>query len=327
MTHAGWREVVSVSLLMERVLVAGASGLIGGHLVKRLLAEGHQVRAVGRRPFSEWSQLHAAAENLQLDLREKEHCYRAVEGVVAVYNLAADIGGVRYIESKRAELMLSVLINTHLLMASRGLGIKRYFYSSTYAVSAADHEPAGVLGDGHIWEKLFSEKLCQYFREDYGIQTRVARLQNVYGPYECYGDERERVTAAMCRKAIEAKRSGNYEFEIWGDGTQTRNFLYVDDAVAGIVELMASDREEPVVLGSSEFRTINELVDVVEEIAGIKFERRHNLSAPVGTPRRPGPLPGHPRLDWAPHVSLRHGMERLYRWMEQDMERKSGERT
>ena len=239
-----------------------------------------------------------------------------------VYNLAADIGGARYIESKKAELMLSVLINTHLLMAARDLGVKRYFYSSAYAVSAADHEPAGVLGDGHIWEKLFSEKLCQYFREDFGIQTRVARLQNVYGPYETYGGDRERATSAMCRKAIEARRSGNHEFEIWGDGTQERNFLYVDDALDGIIKLLPSDITEPVALGSSEFITINQLVDIVEGIAGIKFERRYNLSAPVGTPRRPGPPPGHPRLDWQSKISLREGMTRLYRWMEQDMERK-----
>lgn len=309
--------------MQQRVLVAGASGFIGGHLVARLLADGCRVRAVGRRPAAEWRQSFPEAENLSLDLREKADAQKAVAGMDAVYNLAADIGGVRYIEGSKADLMLSVLINTHLLMAAKAEGVGRYFYSSAYAVSAADHEPASVLGDGHIWEKLFSEKLTQYFREDHGLETRVARLQNVYGPHEAYGGERERVTAALCRKIIEAKRSGASEIEIWGDGTQRRNFLYVDDAVDGIVQLAASDIAESVVLGNPDFVSINDLADAIETAAGVRLGRRYDSSALRGTERRPGSPPGHPRLNWQPRVPLEEGIGRLCRWIEGELAREN----
>jgi len=311
---------------MKKILVTGASGFIGGHLVKSLLADGHRVRAVGRRPLSEWLQLHPAAESIQLDLHDKENCWRAAEGVEGVYNLAADIGGVKFIEENKALCMLSVLINTQLLMAAKDLGVKRYFYSSTFAVAAADKKPASILEDGHIWEKIFSEKLCQYFGEDFGIATRVGRLQNIYGTFDRYRGGRERAPAALCRKIIEAKRSGNYTIEIWGDGSQTRNFLYVGDCVRGIRALMASDITAPTRIGTNEFITTNQLVDIIEEVAGVKLERRYNLSAPSGIVRKPDELdPVDPRLNWRPKVSLREGMEKLYRWIESEMQKVTGE--
>lgn len=305
---------------MKKILVAGASGLIGGHLVKNLLADGYSVRAVGRRPLQEWLQLNEAAENLQLDLREKADCYKAVEGVDFVYNLAADIGGVNFIENNKALCMLSVLINTHLLMAAKDFGVGRYFYSSAFAVAAADNRPASSLEDGHIWEKLFSERLCRHFREDFGLATRVGRLQNVYGAPDRYRGGRERAPAALCRKFIEAERSGRHEVEIWGDGTQMRSFLYVNDCVEGIKRLMASDIEEPVRIGSNEFVSVNQLVGILEKISGIRVRRVYNTSRPSGIERKPDEMPDiGPRLGWQPKVGLEEGMRRLHKWMEEDM--------
>ena len=303
--------------MQQYILVTGASGLIGGHLVKRLLGEGHRVRAVGRRPLAEWAQLHGGAENIQLDLTEKKNCYDAVRGVEQVYNLAADIGGVHFIENNKALCMLSVLINTHLLMAARDLGVKRYLYTSTFAVAAADTKPASVLEDGHIWEKLFSERLCRHFREDFGLQTRVARLQNVYGPHDRFQGGRERAPAALCRKAVEAKRRGSDRIEIWGDGTQIRSFLFAGDCADGLVALMVSDIREPVRIGSNEFVSVNELVDAIEQAAGMKFERAYTLNAPRGIERKPAETMAiDPRLGWQPRVSLQEGIGRLYRWIE-----------
>ena len=305
---------------MKHVLVCGAGGLIGGHLVKRLLDDGYKVRAVSRRPPREWRQFFENAENLQMDLRDRGNCYKAAEGVDTVYNLAADIGGVNFIENNKALCMLSVLINTHLLSAARDLGVNRYFYSSAFSVAAADRLPASVLEDGHIWEKIFSERLCRHFREDFGLATRVARLQNVYGPSDQYKGGRERAPAAICRKFIEAKQSGKHEIEIWGDGTQIRSFLYVDDCVEGIKRITESDIKEPIRLGSNEFVTINHLADIVEEIAGIKAKRVYNASAPRGIERKPDvTMAIDSRLGWEPRMSLREGMGRLYHWIEGEM--------
>lgn len=307
---------------MSHVLVAGASGLIGGHLVRRLLADGHRVRAVGRRPVGQWFQRHQAAENLQLDLTEKENCYRAADGVDLVYNLAADIGGVNFIEKNKALCMLSVLINTHLLMASRDLGVKRYLYTSTFAVAVADTKPASVLEDGHIWEKLFSERLCRHFREDFGLETRVARLQNVYGTHDRFRGDRVRAPAALSIKAIEAKRRGDNRIEIWGDGTQIRSFLFAEDCADGLAALMASDVREPVRIGSNEFTSVNQLVDALEAAAGVKLERVYDTSAPRGIERKPDETMAiDPRLGWQPRVSLADGIGRLYRWIEGELTR------
>lgn len=313
---------------MKKILVAGGSGLIGGHLVKSLLEDGFGVRAVGKRKPPDWNQLHSGAENISLDLSLKENCERAVDGVDEVYNLAAEIGGVNFIEKQKAMTMLSVLINTHLLLASKERGVKRYFYSSSYAVAAAEVPQEGkaltdVIEDGHIWEKLFSEKLCKYFREDFGLEARIGRLQNVYGPYDVYEGGRERAPAALCRKAIIAKASGNHDLEIWGDGTQTRNFVFVSDAVQGIRKLAESEIVDPVRIGSKEFVTINQLVDAVEEAAGIKLNRKYNTSAPKGTERSVGlETAADRKLKWSPQTSLKNGIRELYNWVETDMKQK-----
>ncbi len=313
---------------MGKILVAGASGLIGGYMVRRLLDDGLEVRAVGKSPLDNWRQAHKDAENISLDLSLRENCAKAMEGVEEVYNLAAEIGGVNFIEQQKARTMLSVLINTHLLLAAKEQGVKRYFYSSTGAVAAAEVPQAGkaltdAIEDGHIWEKLFSEKLCKYFREDFGLETRIGRLQNVYGPHEAYDTGRERATAALCRKGILAKHSGNYDLEIWGDGTQKRTFVYVEDAVEGIRKLAKSDIASPVRIGSLELVTINQLVDAVEKAAGIVFKRKYKLDAPKGTERVvPPPTPAEKEFNFTPRTSLEEGIRKLYNWMEADMKQK-----
>lgn len=313
---------------MKKILVAGGSGLIGGHLVKSLLEDGFEVRVVGKGEFLNWKQFHKDAENISLDLSLKENCEKAMKGIDKVYNLAAEIGGVNFIEKQKALTMLSVLINTHLLMAARKEEVKRYFYSSSEAVAAAETPQEGkalteVIEDGHIWEKLFSEKLCKYFREDFGLPTRIGRFQNVYGPYDAYDGGRERAPAALCRKAIIAKASGNHDLEIWGDGTQNRVFMFVSDVVDGIRKLTESDIIDPVMIGNREFVTINQLVDAVEEAAGIKFKRIYNTSAPKGTERKLSPeTEAYKKFNWKPKVSLKEGIKKLYDWVENDMKQK-----
>src|SRR3954467_6744033 len=278
-----------------KIVVCGAGGFIGGHLVADLLRQGKSVRAVDVKPFDEWYQLFPGAESLQLDLREKEAGERAVKGTDIVYNLAADMGGMGFIENNRALCMLSVLINTHLLMASKDAGVDRFFYASSACVYAADKQtdpnvtalkeedasPA-MPEDGYGWEKLFSERMCRHFREDYAMAARIARFHNVYGPHGTYEGGREKAPAAICRKVIEAELSGNHEIEIWGDGKQTRSFMWIDDCVKGTIDILQSDITEVLNLGSSELVSINHLVDIVEEIAGVEFKHRHNLSAPKG---------------------------------------------
>jgi GDP-D-mannose 3',5'-epimerase len=313
----------------RRVLVAGGGGFIGGWLVGRLLAEGASVRAVDIKPASEWFQLHEGAENLSLDLRDLASCRVATAGMDWVFNLAADMGGMGFIETHKADCMLSVLINTHLLVASRDAGVGRYFYASSACVYNADKQATAAVAplreedaypampeDGYGWEKLFSERMCRHFREDYGLETRVARFHNVYGPHGTYAGGREKAPAAICRKVIEAKLSGNHAIEIWGDGTRTRSFQYIDDCLYGILAIMDSDIRQPINLGSSELVTINGLVDIVERIAGIRLERRYDLTAPQGVMGRNSDNTLIKQLlGWEPGIPLEVGLEKTYRWI------------
>lgn len=310
---------------MKKVLVAGGSGLVGGFLVKKLLEDGFSVRAVGRKPVGEWKQLHKGAENVSLDLFSKENCYEVMEGIDVVYNLAAEIGGVNFIEKQKAQTMLSVLINTHLLLAARDKKVSSYFYSSTNAISSTEIPQEGkvlsdVLEDGHAWEKLFSEKLCKYFREDFGLQTYIGRLQNVYGQFDVYDGGKERAPAALCRKAIIAKHDGNLELEIWGDGTQLRSYIYAPDASEGIKKLVESNIHDPVCLGNREYVTVNQLVDAVEQASGVTFKRRYNTSAPKGVERLIPPFTiADKKFNWQPATPLNIGIKQLYDWIEKDM--------
>src|SRR6266496_3945449 len=267
------------------VVVCGAGGFIGGHLVADLRRQEHsRIRSVDFKPFGEWFQRFPDVENLQMDLQELKNCQRALDEADTVYNLAADMGGMGFIEHNKALCMLSVLINTHLLMAARQLGVKRFFYASSACVYAADKQtdpditalkesdayPA-MPEDGYGWEKLFSERMCRHYREDFGVVTRMARFHNVYGPHGTYAGGREKAPAAICRKVIAAKLSGQHEIEIWGDGHQTRSFMYIDDCLKGTQMIMNSEILEAINLGSSEKVSINQLVDIVEAIAGIKL--------------------------------------------------------
>src|SRR5205085_12341855 len=279
----------------ERLLVTGAGGFIGGHLVADLLREGKEVRAVDLKPFEEWYQLFPEAENLQLDLCGKDACDRAVRDISLVYNLAADMGGMGFIENNKALCMLSVLVNTHMLMMAKEAGVSRFFYSSSACVYAADKQtnpnvtalkeedayPA-MPEDGYGWEKLFSERMCRHFREDFGLNARIARFHNVYGPHGTWQGGREKAPAAICRKVIAAVVTGKHDIEIWGDGTQTRSFMYIDDCLKGIQAIAHSNIPEPINLGSSELVSINQLVDIAQDIARIKLDRRYKLDAPRG---------------------------------------------
>ena len=313
----------------DLVLVTGAGGFIGGHLVNRLLDAGLDIRAVDQHPVYEWQQVSPRAENLVLDLQLADACYSAAAGVSVVYNLAADMGGMGFIEANKARCMLSVLINTHMLRAALERGVRRYFFSSSACVYATDKQltpdiaplkesdayPADAE-DGYGWEKLFSERMCRHFMEDFGLTLRVARYHNVYGPNGTWAGGREKAPAAICRKVAEAKLSGRPEIEIWGDGEQTRSFMYIDDCVEGTLRIMASDIEEPINLGSEEMVTIDELVDAVEDIAGIKVARRYNLDAPKGVRGRSSDNTMiRDRLGWEPSIPLRVGLERTYRWI------------
>jgi GDP-D-mannose 3',5'-epimerase len=316
-----------------KIVVCGGGGFIGGHLVADLLRQGAAVRSVDKKPFAEWYQRFPEAENLQLDLQEKESCERAVADVDLVYNLAADMGGMGFIENNKALCMLSVLINTHLLMAAKEANVKRFFYASSACVYAAgkqtdpdvtalreeDAYPA-MPEDGYGWEKLFSERMCRHFREDFGLTTRSARYHNVYGPHGTYDGGREKAPAAICRKVIAAKLSGSHEIEIWGDGKQTRSFQWIDDCVKGTQMIMHGDYVEPLNLGSSELVSINELVDIVEVIAGVKLKRRYNLSAPKGVNGRNSDNTLIRKIfNWEPPTRLTDGLEKTYRWIYDQM--------
>jgi nucleoside-diphosphate-sugar epimerase len=320
------------------IVVCGGGGFIGGHLVADLRRQGHRrIRAVDCKPTNEWYQVFDDVDNLVLDLQGKEACERALDGAGLVYNLAADMGGMGFIENNKALCMLSVLINTHLLLAAKRYGVERFFFASSACVYNADKQrdpqvvplreadayPA-MPEDGYGWEKLFSERMCRHFREDFGIATRQARFHNVYGPHGTYTGGREKAPAAICRKLIEAKLSGKPVIEVWGDGNQTRSFMYIDDCLKGVQMITQSDIIEPLNLGSSELVTINQLVDMVSEIAGIKVRKSFNLNAPKGVNGRNSDNTLIQKyLGWEPSIPLRVGMEKTYRWIYDQMALKS----
>ena len=318
----------------KKAVVCGAGGFIGGHLVKSLLDSGAtEVRAVDIKPLDEWYQRFDGIESLSLDLKDKTNCYVAAEKMDAVFQLAADMGGMGFIENNRALCMLSVLTNTHMLMAAREMGVKRFFYSSSACVYNGEKQTSpevvplkeedaypALPEDGYGWEKLFSERMCRHFEEDFNLQCRVARFHNVYGPHVTWTGGREKAPAAICRKVIEAKRSGSREIEIWGDGQQTRSFMYIDDCTKGVQMIFESDIHEPINLGSSELVTINQLVDIAEDIAGVKLKSQYNLGAPKGVNGRNSDNSKiQQQLGWEPCIRLRDGLEKTFQWIESEM--------
>lgn len=326
--------------MSKRILVAGGGGFIGGHLAKTLLARGHDVVVADIKPINEWYQLHDGAENHSANMEEKENCYKLIDGCDEVYCLACNMGGMGFIENNRSLCMLSVLINTHMLMAAKDLGVEKYFYSSSaciypdyrqedadvVALKEGDAYPA-MPENGYGWEKLFSERLCKNYEEDFGFKSKVYRFHNVYGPYGTWDGGREKAPAAMCRKVIECMDKGKLEMEIWGDGEQTRSFMYIDDCITGIDKLMDSDCTDPLNLGRSELVTINQLLSIVEEIAGVEVKRNYNLDAPQGVRgRNSDNTMIKEKLGWEPEVDLKTGMEKTFHWIkEQYGRRKKGE--
>ena len=311
------------------VLVTGAGGFIGGHLVAALLADGLEVRAVDVKGKGEWHQVHDAAENIVADCSDPVDAHKIADGTDDIYNLAADMGGMGFIENNKAECMLSVLTSTNMLVAARDAGTKRFFYSSSACVyngekqqsadvTALKEEDAypGDPEDGYGWEKLFSERMARHFREDYGLETRVARYHNVYGPEGTFEGGREKAPAALSRKIAQAKLSGDHTIEVWGDGEQSRSFMYIDDCVRGTREILAGDNVEPVNLGSAELVTINQMIGILEDIAGIKVTKNHDLTAPQGVRGRNSDNTMFRSIyGWEPSISLATGLEATYRWI------------
>jgi nucleoside-diphosphate-sugar epimerase len=327
-------ELESLNAKHDLIVVTGGGGFIGGHLVADLRERGYKrIRSVDLKPIDQWYQVVPGVENVQADLQDMAACDRAARDARLVFNLAADMGGMGFIETHKAECMLSVLINTNMLRASRTYNVERFFFSSSACVYAADKQTnADVTAlkeedaypampeDGYGWEKLFSERMCRHFREDFGIQTRVARYHNVYGPHGTYDGGREKAPAAICRKVIAARMNDSGTIEIWGDGEQTRSFMYIDDCLFGTKRIMASDMVDPLNLGSDELVSINKLVDLVEKIAGVKLKRTYKLDAPKGVRGRnsDNTLIGE-KLSWAPSIALADGMEKTYRWIYDEM--------
>ena len=316
------------------VVVCGAGGFIGGHLVAELRRRGaSSIRAIDLKPSEAWYQRFDDVENLSLDLQDRAACDAAVEGAGQVFNLAADMGGMGFIEHNKALCMLTVLINTNLLSAARQAGVEKFFFASSACVYAADKQTSpdvtalkeedaypAMPEDGYGWEKLFSERMCRHFTEDFGLTTCVARYHNVYGPHGTYDGGREKAPAAICRKVIAAELSGRHEIEIWGDGRQTRSFMFIDDCLKGTLMMMDRAVAGPLNVGSNELVTINQLVDLVEEIAGLKLKRNYNLDAPKGVNGRNSDNTRIRELmNWEPSISLRDGLEKTYRWIHDQM--------
>lgn len=307
----------------KSILIAGAGGFIGGHLAQTLLNEGAlSVRCVDIKPLSEWFQQQDSAENIVADLREKEACDQACRGIDLVFNLACDMGGMGFIELNKAACMISVLINTHLLQSARANQCERYFFASSACVYNADKQidtkvtplresdayPA-MPEDGYGWEKLFSERMCRHFREDYALETRIARFHNVYGPLGSWEGGREKAPAAICRKVIEAIANESHQIEIWGDGNQTRSFMFIEDCLEGVKKIMSSDFRDPLNLGSNELVSINDLVSIVESFFDIDLSRNYNLTAPKGVNGRNSDNQLIQNvLGWEPNTPLRHGL-------------------
>jgi nucleoside-diphosphate-sugar epimerase len=329
----------------DLIMITGAGGFIAGALTRYFHEQGFtRIRAIDKKPLPDWYQHVPGVENLCLDLSEKENAIRAVEGAVEVYNLAADMGGMGFIERFRIQCLRSILINTHMIEAAYRAGAKRYFFSSSacaynttlqqdphvHALKESDAYPA-MAERGYGWEKLMSEMFCQEYWAERKFETHIARFHNVYGPHGTWDGGREKAPAAICRKVIEAKDTGKHEIVIWGDGTQTRSFMYIDDCVKGIDMIMHCDEliATPINLGSNELIAVNELVSVAEEIGGLKLERSYDLNAPRGVAGRNSDNTFIKQvLNWEPGTPFRDGLAKTYAWIEQQYsDRKAGKQT
>jgi len=323
----------------KKVLICGAGGFIGGHLVKDLMSEGYEVVCADIKPQEFWFQLFEKNKNYSLDLKEYENCLKVTEGVDLIYNMACNMGGMGFIENNKADCMLSVLINTNLLRASLVNKIEKYFFSSSACVyNGTKQEKIFIEGlkesdaypadpeDGYGWEKLFSERMCRHFTEDFGLETRVIRYHNVYGPLGTYDGGREKAPAALSRKIALAKMNNEKEIEVWGDGKQTRSFMYIDDCLVGTKKIFNSDLKDAYNLGSDEQVSINQMIDIIEEIADYKVNRKYLLDKPLGVRGRSSDNTKiQADLNWAPSITLKDGLKKTYEWIDNHI--KVGENT
>ena len=316
-----------------KYLVAGAGGFIGGHLVQTLMKEGHEVVCADIKPLEYWFQIFDNNKNFSLDLKDYENCLKVTEGVDFIYNMACNMGGMGFIENNKAECMLSVLINTNLLRACIEKKVKKYFFSSSACVyNASKQEKTFIEGlresdaypaqpeDGYGWEKLFSERMCRHFSEDFGIETRVARYHNVYGPLGTYDGGREKAPAALCRKIINAKLNNEKSIDIWGDGEQTRSFMFIDDCIKGTTKLFNSNESEVFNIGSEEQVSINQMVSIIEDIGEIKLNRNYQLDKPKGVRGRSSNNDLiRKKINWDTEVKLTQGLKMTYDWIYSQM--------
>ena len=312
----------------EKILICGAGGFIGGHLTRKLM-ENNTLICADIKPYEHWFQSFEKNKNYSLDLKEYENCLKVTEGVKYVYNLACNMGGMGFIENNKAECMLSVLVNTNLLRACLKNKVKRYFYSSSACVyNASKQEKTFIPGlkeadaypadpeDGYGWEKLFSERMCRHFTEDFVLDTRVVRYHNVYGPFGTFDGGREKAPAALCRKIIEAKLNQSKKIDVWGDGEQTRSFLYIDDCLKGTMDVFEKNYTDPINVGSEEQVSINQMIKIIESIADYKVEKNYQLDKPKGVRGRSSNNElVKKETGWEPKLSLKQGLEKTYAWI------------
>ena len=315
--------------MKNKILVCGAGGFIGGHLAANLLDEGNDIICVDNKPFDLWFQHFEECKNYSLDLKEYENCLKVTDGVEHIYNMACNMGGMGFIENNKAECMLSVLINTNLLRASVKNDVLKYFFSSSACVyNAAKQKDSFVKGlkesdaypaepeDGYGWEKLFSERMCRHFTEDFKLETRVARYHNVYGPIGTFDGGREKAPAPLCRKIINAKLNSQDTIDVWGDGNQTRSFMYIDDCIVGTKKLFSSDSSDVYNIGSEEQVSINQMIEVIQEIAGIRLKKNYLLDKPLGVRGRSSDNSLiRERIQWDTNIKLKTGLEKTYKWI------------
>ena len=321
---------------MKKILVTGAGGFIGGYLVKELLKRDYKIRAVDIKPIEDWYQTFSEAENFELDMSLKDNCFKMVKGTDEVINMACNMGGMGFIENNKALCMLSVLVNTHLLMACKEFKVKKYFFSSSACAYNKDlQNQTGITGlkeedaypanpeDGYGWEKLFSERMCRHFLEDYNLDVKVARYHNIFGPNGTYDGGREKAPAALCRKIIESKINKTHKIDVWGDGEQTRSFLYIDDCVEATLKLFDSKYHGPINIGSEEKVSINEMIEKIESISGVKVKKNYQLDKPKGVRgRNSDNTLIRSQLNWDTKFTLYQGLEETYKWIFSEIKKK-----
>ena len=308
----------------KNILVCGAGGFIGGHLVNHLMKDkNNNLICADIKPKEYWFQIYEENKNFSLDLKEYENCLEVTKNIDYVLNMACNMGGMGFIENNKAECMLSVLINTNLLRAGLKNKIEKYFYSSSAcAYNAQKQNETFIKGlkesdaypaqpeDGYGWEKLFSERMCRHFQEDFDLETRVVRYHNIYGPLGTYNGGREKAPAALCRKIIDAKLNKKKEIDVWGDGEQTRSFLYIDDCIKGTMDVFNSNHSDVFNVGSEEQVSINQMIGIIEEIAGYKINKNYQLEKPKGVRGRSSDNTFvKSKINWEPNYSLREGLK------------------